>query len=122
MNRAAIVLALLAPALAAADPGPSRLYVRLGVAHVHPLSSSRELELSDVDGPASLAIQNGPIAGSGTSVSSATIPAASLSHASRGHWNSKRRGAMVSAVSVERPVMTTLAPLPSASTIGAAPM
>lgn len=80
MNRALLALAFLAPALAAADPGPSRLYIRLGVAHVHPLSSSRELELADVDGPASLAIQNGPIAGSGTTVSSATIPAAIIGY------------------------------------------
>ncbi|MCX5742787.1 MAG: hypothetical protein NT062_09850, partial [Proteobacteria bacterium] len=31
-----------------------RLYLRAGVAHLAPLSSSRELELADVDGPASL--------------------------------------------------------------------
>src|SRR4051812_30494408 len=52
---------------------PKRLYVRAGVAHLEPLSQSREMELADVDGPASLAIQNGPIAGSGATVSSATI-------------------------------------------------
>jgi len=52
-----------------------RLYLRGGIAHIAPLSQSRELELADIDGPASLAVQNGPIAGSGSTVSSATIPA-----------------------------------------------
>lgn len=49
--------------------------VRAGVALIKPLSSSRPMELANVDGAASLAIQNGPIAGSGAEVSSATIPA-----------------------------------------------
>ena len=109
MNRLAVIALvlitslLLAPALAAAEPDASdatasdaaapaveakpapkqkinRFYIRLGVAHIHPLSQSRELELSNVDGPASLAIQNGPIAGSGTSISSATIPAAIIGY------------------------------------------
>jgi outer membrane protein W len=52
------------------------LYLRLGGALVKPLSSSREMELADIDGPASLAVQNGPIAGSGATIGSATIPAA----------------------------------------------
>jgi outer membrane protein W len=52
-----------------------RFYVRAGAAVVKPVSSSREMELADVEGPASLAVQNGPIAGSGASVGSATIPA-----------------------------------------------
>ena len=56
-------------------PKIKRLYVRAGVAVIKPLSTSREMELSDVDGAASLAIQNGPIAGSGATVGSATIPA-----------------------------------------------
>lgn len=55
-----------------------RLYLRAGVVHVAPLSSSREMELADIDGAASLAVQNGPIAGSGADVSSATIPALSI--------------------------------------------
>ncbi len=59
-----------------AKPAPyKKLYIRGGIAHVAPLSQSRELELADIDGPASLAVQNGPIAGSGSTVSSATIPA-----------------------------------------------
>ncbi|HEY5926199.1 MAG TPA: OmpW family outer membrane protein [Kofleriaceae bacterium] len=72
MNRL-VLLALLVPTVAAAEPR-KKIYLRAGVAHVAPLESSREMELSDVDGPASLAVQNGPIAGSGASVSSATIP------------------------------------------------
>jgi len=43
---------------------------------VRPVSSSRELVLSDVAGPASLAVQNGPIAGSGAKIDSASLPAA----------------------------------------------
>jgi outer membrane protein W len=50
-----------------------RLYFRAGVDRVSPLASSRELELADVDGAASLAVQNGPIAGSGADVSASTI-------------------------------------------------
>lgn len=57
-------------------PQPRRFYVRLGGALVKPVSSSRELVLSDVNGPASLAVQNGPIAGSGAKVDSAALPAA----------------------------------------------
>jgi outer membrane protein W len=76
MIRLLVLAALLAPSLAAADDGAQRIYVRLGFAYIHPLSSSRELELSDVDGPASLAVKNGPIAGSGTTVGSAADVAA----------------------------------------------
>ena len=57
-----------------------RFYVRFGVAHVAPLSTSRPMELADVSGAASLAVQNGPIAGSGSDVSSATIPAIALGY------------------------------------------
>lgn len=57
-----------------------KLYIRGGIAHVAPLSQSRELELADIDGPASLAVQNGPIAGSGSTVSSATIPAITIGY------------------------------------------
>jgi outer membrane protein W len=57
----------------APKPKVRRIYLRAGVAVVQPLAQSQELELADVDGPASLAVQNGPIAGSGSSVSSATI-------------------------------------------------
>lgn len=77
MKAALLLPALLVPALAHADPAEPEarksFYVRAGVAVVDPLSSSNPLELANVDGPASLAVQNGPIAGSGASVSSATI-------------------------------------------------
>jgi outer membrane protein W len=74
-----LLAALLAPSLAAANP-PQRLYVRLGLAHVHPIVQSREVELADIDGPASLAVKNGPIAGSGTDIDTATIPAAIIGY------------------------------------------
>jgi outer membrane protein W len=72
--RAALALAGLVglAASAHADPPRKRFYVRAGVAHVAPLESSREMELSEVDGAASLAVRNGPIAGSGATISSAT--------------------------------------------------
>lgn len=57
-----------------------RFYVRAGVATVKPFSSSHELELADISGAASLAVQNGPIAGSGATVDSATIPAVILGY------------------------------------------
>lgn len=68
----------------AVAPPPERkqkkFTIRAGVALIKPLSSSRPMELADVDGAASLAIQNGPIAGSGAEVSSATIPAIILGY------------------------------------------
>jgi outer membrane protein W len=51
-----------------------RLYLRGGVARVAPLEQSRELELANVEGAASLAVHNGPIPGSGATLSSSTIP------------------------------------------------
>jgi len=51
-----------------------RFYLRAGIVHVAPLAVSREMELADIDGAASLAVQNGPIAGSGSDVSSSTVP------------------------------------------------
>jgi len=57
-------------------PEPAKkksFYIRAGAAFIDPLSSSNPLELADVDGPASLAVQNGPIAGSGATVSSVTV-------------------------------------------------
>jgi outer membrane protein W len=68
-----------APGATPATRRPS-FYFRAGGAIVKPLSSSRELELADVDGPASLAVQNGPIAGSGATVSSATVFAGILGY------------------------------------------
>jgi outer membrane protein W len=54
----------------------SRFYIRAGGALIKPVSSSRELELADVDGAASLAVQNGPVEGSGARVGSAITAAA----------------------------------------------
>ena len=65
-----------APAQATAAKTSRWIYFRAGVVHIAPLSSSREMELADVDGAASLALENGPIAGSGSTVSSATVPGA----------------------------------------------
>ena len=71
-----VLCALLAPAIAYADPvDASNFYVRAGVALIDPLSTSEPMELADVDGAASLALKNGPIVGSGASVDSATVPA-----------------------------------------------
>ena len=78
MNRVLLALLVLAPALAVADEKPAkprRLYLRAGVLHLAPLVSSREMELAAIDGAASLAVENGPIAGSGATVDSATMPA-----------------------------------------------
>ncbi|HEY0252341.1 MAG TPA: hypothetical protein VGC41_12490, partial [Kofleriaceae bacterium] len=50
-------------------------YVRAGVAVIDPLSTSKPMALADVDGPASLALHDGPIVGSGATVDSATVPA-----------------------------------------------
>ncbi|HSN30296.1 MAG TPA: OmpW family outer membrane protein [Kofleriaceae bacterium] len=100
MNRLIVAALLLAPALAYADdpdaptpdstasvakvapekPKVNRFYVRLGVTVVKPLAQSNPIELSNIDGPASLSLQNGPIAGSGTSISSATIPSAIIGY------------------------------------------
>ncbi len=63
------------------------LYLRAGVARIQPLSQSRELVLSDIDGPASLAVQNGPVAGSGSSVSPATIPAILIGYRLTDRWS-----------------------------------
>lgn len=52
-----------------------RIYVRAGILHVSPMSESREVVLSGVDGAASLAIMPGPIEGSGVALDPMTIPA-----------------------------------------------
>ena len=76
MKRAVVIALMALPVVAHAEPEHrSRFYVRAGIAVIDPLSSSYPLELSGVDGPATLAVQNGPIAGSGASVGAAAIPA-----------------------------------------------
>ncbi|CAN5455945.1 hypothetical protein BH11MYX1_BH11MYX1_34090 [soil metagenome] len=76
MKALVVCVAIFVPAVAHADPREAgTFYVRAGVALVEPLSTSKPMELADVDGPASLALKNGPIAGSGATVDSATVPA-----------------------------------------------
>jgi outer membrane protein W len=70
-----LIIALsLVPALAHAEPR-KKLFVRAGIAYVPPFATAGELALAAVDGPASLAVSNGPVPGSGASVESTTIPA-----------------------------------------------
>ena len=72
------------PARAHADgwdpPVRPRWYFRAGWAYVAPLTSSNALTLSNVDGPASLAVMDGPIPGSGGSVDATSIPAVILGY------------------------------------------
>lgn len=70
--RIALTVAFLLPSPAQADE--HRVYLRGGVVHVMPFSDSSELELSGVDGPASLALRDGPVEGSGTTVDPMTTP------------------------------------------------
>ena len=94
MKRFIVAFALLVPALAHADdpdviesadlrppppagvvtPEKKHFYVRLGYVFIKPLSTSNPMALSDVDGPASLGLSNGPIVGSGATVASASTP------------------------------------------------
>jgi len=72
--RAALAILLVAHSTHA-EPIYKRLYARAGIARIEPITSSHELALSNVSGPASLAVSNGPIAGSGATIDGATIPA-----------------------------------------------
>jgi outer membrane protein W len=63
-----------APAKPPAAPKLRRLYARAGAVFVQPLSQSRPLELSNLNGPASLALKNGPVADSGATIDSAWTP------------------------------------------------
>jgi len=87
---AALVPSLVAPAAHADDdvddvtstsssastrPPRKSFYFRAGIARIAPQEQSDEMQLSNIDGPASLSLQNGPIAGSGATISSTTIPA-----------------------------------------------
>lgn len=78
------------PARTVRRPKRRSLYFRAGAAVIAPAVQSHEMELADVDGPASLALNNGPIAGSGATVDSATIPAAIIGYTlpfGRGRWS-----------------------------------
>jgi outer membrane protein W len=80
VSRALVVALALLGLPAAARGEPRRFYFRAGGAIVKPLSSSQQLTLADVTGAASLAVQDGPIAGSGASVGAAYIPAATVGY------------------------------------------
>ena len=79
----------VAPVHDLAEPHTRHIYFRAGFARIMPLSSSRELELADVNGPASLAVQNGPIVGSGASVESTNALAAVVGYrlGNSGKWS-----------------------------------
>ncbi len=68
---------LAAPTAPRARPWYRRgmIYVRAGVLHVSPRARSGEMVLSGVGGPASLAVENGPIAGSRAEMGKATSAA-----------------------------------------------
>ena len=82
MKTVLVLVGLLAATPVHAEPNDRfrRFYVRVGGAVITPLEMSRELELADVDGAASLAVENGPIRGSGAKVSSATVPAITVGY------------------------------------------
>lgn len=73
-----VAIACMAATPAAAQPAdtPPRYYFRFGILHIAPQVSSSQVELVDVRGAASLALDSGPIAGAGVSVDSETLPAA----------------------------------------------
>jgi outer membrane protein W len=72
----ALVLALILARTAHAEHVLDRFYFRAGLLHMSsPLSTSQELTLSNVQGPASLAISDGPIVGSGATIDPMTLPA-----------------------------------------------
>ena len=57
------------------------IYARAGVLHVAPNATSGERVLSDVAGPARLAVDNGPIAGSSAAMGGVTTPALIVGYA-----------------------------------------
>jgi outer membrane protein len=58
----------------------NRLYLRGGGLWLRPMPSSKEVEMSNLEGPAELALPNGPIAGSGVSADSKTMLAGTLGY------------------------------------------
>ena len=73
---------------AAAERWWDNLYVRGGYMHIATLDNSSEVELSNIDGPASLAIQDGPIAGSSAGVGSSNLFAVTLGYVLH-RWNER---------------------------------
>jgi outer membrane protein W len=57
-----------------------RLFFRAGLVHMAPRTRSHELTLAGVQGPASLAVMDGPVAGSGASIDPVTVPAAIIGY------------------------------------------
>jgi outer membrane protein W len=55
-------------------------YGRLGVLYLHPMPQSGPVVLSNVTGPAQLALTNGPVLGSGVTVGDALMPAATIGY------------------------------------------
>src|SRR5262245_21963085 len=70
------VMIIIVCTIASQAHADERWYVRGGVTHVEPQLGAGEVVLSDVSGAAMLAIQSGPIAGSGVTASGTTIAAA----------------------------------------------
>ena len=69
--------------------GEKPFYFRAGYTLLAPDSSSSEVYLEDVSGPADLAVDNGPIAGSGASVEDSDFPSVILGWTlpwGGGHW------------------------------------
>jgi outer membrane protein len=58
----------------------TRLYLRGGGLWLRPLPSSKEVEMSNLEGPAELALPNGPIAGSGVSAGSSLMIAGTIGY------------------------------------------
>lgn len=56
------------------------VYLRAGVMHIQTLENSSEVELSNITGPVSLALENGPIDGSSVSVGASTLFAATAGY------------------------------------------
>lgn len=71
------------------ENGTKPFYFRAGYTLLSPNSTSTEVTLTNVDGPASLAISSGPIAGSGASIEDSQFPSIIL-----GYQFDNRRWAM----------------------------
>lgn len=84
----AILLSLGAVGGAQAEERNTRFYFRAGVVRIIPLEVADELALDDVEGPASLAVSDGPIAGSGAQVDSSTIPGVIIGYVTP-WWNGR---------------------------------
>jgi outer membrane protein len=78
-RRHVLALALLAAATASAD-ALDGVYFRLGVLDLIPIPQSGPVVLSNVTGTASLAVKNGPVAGSSVGMSSALLGAMTLGY------------------------------------------